>query len=165
MPEAAQRTAAFSNVGEAVFAGAMRERVASGEVASVLLGAMARRMGLERWVWAFGLSPDELNRRDEVSAWLRQAPDQVREDTPWITWLANGAHSEPKVQLALEFGIDGTQERFQRFCKVELPFWIADRDMGVRLSYGEGQLTFRAHHPVIHKAIEYRCEKEGFFLL
>jgi hypothetical protein len=165
MPEAAQRTAAFSNVGEAVFAAAMSGRVVSGEVAAVLLGAMARRMGLKRWVWAFGLNPDELNRRDEVSEWLLQAPNQGGDDTPWITWLADGARSEPKAQLALEFGTEGTQQRFQRFCNVELPFWIGDRDMGVRLSYRAGQLSFRAHHPVIHKAIEDRCDKEGFFLL
>jgi hypothetical protein len=165
MPDAAQRTAAFGERGESVLAPAADDRVQQGSAAELLLNAMKKRLGLDRWVWAFGSSPDELQRRDEVGTWMEESRAHTDDEGRLIDWLATGAASHPPRRLALEFPTAGTATRFCRFLGAGLPFWICDRDMGIRLAFRERRLSFRAHHPVIHRALADRCEKEGLFLL
>lgn len=164
MPDSAARTAAFERGGESVLAPASSGRVASGEAARILVSAMSRRLGLEIWAWAYGTTPDELNTRDEVRDWM--AGDEAwRPDPERIRWLARGAAAVPPRRLAMQTGVEGTGDRWAVFAEAGLPFWVADRDLGVRLAWRDGALSFRAHHPVIHRALEERCEREGLFLL
>ncbi len=156
-----------------------------------LLVAMRGRLGVGAWLAAYGSSPDGLATTEEVRtrvpglgralasaeeeevilllaflaaprmATARFLPARLRELV-----LADGPVPAP-VRLAMPIRIPGAAGRLEALQLrggPELPFWLADRSLGVRFSFTRTGIAFKAHHPVIQEALEARCRKDGIDL-
>ena len=70
--------------------------------------------------------------------------------------------------LALRTGPDEVARRVEAFRSrvgPDVPFWTADRTLGIRFTIDRTGVSFKAHHPVIQEELLRRCEHEGIDVL
>ena len=153
-----------------------------------LVKAIHDRVDMDIWIWGYGDGPDALGTLSEARsrlpgldaafqgaeedemvallAVLAGAPAPAPHVLPQRARILLGEESPGVVRspLAIRTGSEGTARRLRTFRArggPDLPFWLADRTLGVRFSITRGRAAFRAHHPVIQEELLDRCGREG----
>lgn len=183
--EVAELSAAFGSDGEARLA---LPGAADGAIAT-LVRAVFERVDMDIWVWGYGEGPDDLvtlSHARELVPGLDAAFDGAEEDEAiaLLALLDGSALSHerrvlsPRARtllgakppgavhcpLALRAGPDDVARRVRSFRShggPDLPFWTADRTLGIRFSLDRDGVSFKAHHHVIQEELLHRCEREG----
>ena len=161
----------------------------AGRAVARLVEVIHERVDMDIWVWAFGDGPDGLATLTDARARfgpLDDAFDDASEEEAiaLLALLAGGTAPEPRVisrrarvlfgpadvseldpcRLALRAPATEVARRFASFRArggADLPFWTADRTLGVCFKVTRDAVSFRAHHPVIQEEMVARCASEG----
>lgn len=163
--------------------------VSASEMVARLIGTIAARVDVDEWVMSYGTTPDALALladareaypsldaaladadQDEAICLLAllASPKTSRERmlSPRARRLLLYATGRP-FHLALFCDAEGVAHRlrvFQRQGGADVPFWLADRSLGVRFSFDARGVSFKAHHPLIQEALEARCAEDAIDL-
>lgn len=161
----------------------------AGRAIDILVKAIHARIDVDTWLWGYGRGPDSLvmlshalqrwpglpaafEGADEVEAIAllallmtgslgKEAGRMLSRRGRLLLGVGEGGVSTP---LALRCGPKGTAGRVEGFRAhggPDLPFWIADRTLGVRFTVDRDAVTFRAHHPSIQEEMVQRCRRSG----
>ncbi len=186
---AAELSAAFAPGPEA----RMAHSVAADAAIASLVQVIHQRVGMDVWLWAFGDGPDDLATLSEARGCLPGLDSALEdaEESEAVALLAvlagigdrqigrmfssrarrlleSGSPGSSPLRLALRAGPDDVAERVRAFRShggPALPFWLADRTLGVRFWVDHRGAAFRAHHPVIQDELIARCERDGVDLM
>lgn len=187
--EAAEFSAAFGSDGEARLALAS----AAPSAIATLVRAIYERVDMDIWIWGYGEGPDDLVTlsaararlpgldaafadagEDEAIALLALLADVAPPPGPRLlpprsrTLLGAGPSGSVHCPLALRTGPDEVARRVEAFRSrvgPDVPFWTADRTLGIRFTIDRTGVSFKAHHPVIQEELLRRCEHEGIDVL
>ncbi len=183
--EVAEFSAAFGTDGEARLA----LPSAAPSAISTLVRAIYQRVDADDWIWAYGEGPDALATLSDACDRLPGLPaafDGAGEEEAIALLALLAADSPPRgprvlpprsrlllggglagavgCRLAWCAGPDDVARRVEAFrvrAGADLPFWTADRNLGIRFSVARSGASFKAHHPVIQEELLRRCEREG----
>lgn len=161
------------------------------DAVATLVSAIHERVDMDIWIWGYGEGPDDLVTLSHARARFPDVDDAFEdagedEVISLLAILAGASTSEPRLvsrrvrslvgeattvtppcQLAMRASAEGVARRFRAFRArggPDLPFWTADRTLGVRFSVRRNSVSFRAHHPVIQEELVHRCGREGIDL-
>lgn len=167
--------------------GSPKAQRVTGQVAH-LLTVLQKRLGISWWFAGFGPGPDRLESLSAVVEDLSWEPGRLEieaaaEVASLLSSLADGADYRNRLRPASVFGLSGSErsrhlaaaaesrhlagdfEEWCRYLRQGSALWCADSSLKVRFTLDRGGVVFRAHHPVIHKALVDRCRKDGIDLL
>ena len=136
-----------------------------------LARAASRTFDIEEWVAGFGSGPDDLTALDGqapgVLALRRElAVLDLAGAVGRLAGLAN-APCGPRAEVAIATGpgaLEALLAAFEPHAADASGFWLADAGLVIRFRCHGASVAFKAHHPVLHQAIEDRCARQGFDL-